>query len=266
MRREDARIDARWASKRPLVDSRKPNLEFKKLRRDEGGTPSKQRWHSLSPKERDILRRYAGCFKCRRLFAGHMQHECEDLPIHNDLITEEMGKTAKLARDKKMGQTKYKSAANTSFSKVATLDGEGTGYVTDEDDEKEDTKEVAAVTLPAGSFALEREQGDTEEDSDEDDSVSADCPLSVPHLFWKATTLGKDGLPVVVNTLLDCGAHVVLIRPSTAKRLGLKPKKLKKPVPIDVAIDGDNKQKASRVIFDLFVSLSLSSADFFWTL
>jgi hypothetical protein len=98
MRREDARIDARWASKRPLlVDSRKPNVDAKKPRRDEG-SPQKQRWHSLSLEERDVLRRYAGCFKCRRLYAGHLQHECDDLPIHNEIITEDMGKEAKAAQ------------------------------------------------------------------------------------------------------------------------------------------------------------------------
>jgi hypothetical protein len=137
----------------------------------------------------------------------------------------------------------------------AELDKENSA---DENDVDE-ADDVAAVTLP--SFVLGGKEGD--EDSD-DYSVSVDCPISVPHMFWKATALGDEGFPVSVNALLDCGAHVVLIRPSTAKRLGLTPRKLRKPVPIDVAID-DKKGKVPSVMLDSFVSLSLSSADFFWT-
>ena len=95
------------------------------------------------------------------------------------------------------------------------------------EDEKDEVENVAAIILSAESFVLKDDKGDVEEDSDDDYSISAKCPLSVPHLFWKAMALDKDGLPFVVNTLLDCGAHVVLIRPSMAKRLGLTPKKLK---------------------------------------
>ena len=124
----------------------------------------------------DVLHHYAGCFKCWCFYAGHLQNECSDLPIHNNVITEDMGKVAWLAQDKKLGN-KPRSDGNTLYTKVKTT---ATVIEVESEDETvadDESENVAAITLP--SFVLGKER----DDEDSDNLVSPDCPLTVP-LLW----------------------------------------------------------------------------------
>jgi len=85
---------------------------------------------------------------------------------------------------------------------------------------------------------------DYSSDSEEDDL--AICDVSVPikskHLVWHCQVhrLTND-FPVKTCTLIDNGAHLVLIRPELIAELNLKKHHLHMPEPVDVALkNGQN--------------------------
>ena len=76
-----------------------------------------------------------------------------------------------------------------------------------------------------------------------DNSLSVSPPLKCDHLRWKCTLTGPTGI-INVTALIDSGAHMVLIRPSIVKRLGLSPLALQTPERVNVAI-GPNGSSTS---------------------
>jgi hypothetical protein len=75
------------------------------------------------------------------------------------------------------------------------------------------------------------------------DKVTA--PLSVPHLFWRATAAAAsltDCEPIKFDCLIDNGSHLVLIRNALAEDLSLRRHKLPEPIETEVAMrEGEKK-------------------------
>lgn len=72
--------------------------------------------------------------------------------------------------------------------------------------------------------------------SESEDDVSA--PMTVQHLLWRCSILGPAvDTPTIVKSMLDCGAHIVLIDAALVKHLGLCRFHLHKPLPILVALN-----------------------------
>ena len=120
---------------------------------------------------------------------------------------------------------------------------------------------TVAATLPSAtqSFALGN-GSDTSDESLSDVSIPL-CPVSVPHLIWRANFFGTDEFPVPVDCLLDSGAHLVLIRPEVIMDLGLPVQKLKKPFPVSLALNG----KETATTLDNCVTLSISALNNAWS-
>lgn len=85
---------------------------------------------------------------------------------------------------------------------------------------------TAAMALQARNSASDTES--------EELNVS---PTSVPHYIWHANVHGNAKLPIPFDTLLDNGAHLVLIRPEAVIDLGLPVHKLKEPQRATLAIN-----------------------------
>jgi Aspartyl protease len=86
-------------------------------------------------------------------------------------------------------------------------------------------------------------------------------PISVSHYIWRANVHGNTEFPIPIDTLLDNGAHLVLIRPETVIDLGLPVRKLKEPQRATLAI---NSVPQTFLLHD-YVTLSLSSLNNAWT-
>jgi hypothetical protein len=72
--------------------------------------------------------------------------------------------------------------------------------------------------------------------SESEEDVSA--PLTVKHLHWTCSLLGPSvDEPFTVDSMLGCGAHVMLISESLVHLLGLRRFHLHKPLPISVALN-----------------------------
>jgi hypothetical protein len=71
------------------------------------------------------------------------------------------------------------------------------------------------------------------------------APLSVPHLFWRASAARaslSDDEPIMFDCLIDNGSHLVLIRNSLAETLSLRRHKLPLPIETEVAMrEGEKK-------------------------
>jgi len=92
-------------------------------------------------------------------------------------------------------------------------------------------------------------------ESEED--VSA--PLTVKHLHWTCSLVGPsvDEL-FTVDSMLDCGAHVVLISETLVHHLGLCRFRLHKPLPISVALN--NTMSSDSHLYE-YVKIMLFSPD-----
>ena len=120
---------------------------------------------------------------------------------------------------------------------------------------------TVSVTLPSAPASLALGNGSDTEDKNNSDVSIPTCPISVPHLVWKANVIGNDDFPLPVDCLLDSGAHLVLIRPEVVADLRLPVKKLRNPVSVSLALNGVNTTTS----VDNCVTLSISMVNNAWT-
>ena len=110
----------------------------------------------------------------------------------------------------------------------------------------------------SASFVLGDGDGDSSESGNE---VSCLGPVSLLHLMWQATVWSSMDVQVPVDTLLNNGAHLALIRPDFVHDLNLPIRKLSKPLCIMLAL-----QNTPTVIeLSDYVVLSLSFLNNTWT-
>lgn len=92
---------------------------------------------------------------------------------------------------------------------------------------EEEASFVAAAVMPSAVLSS---------GSESEDEVST--PLTMPHLHWDCMLIGPGAdEPLTINSMLDCGVHVVLIDSRLAETLGLQHFCLHKPLPISIALN-----------------------------
>jgi hypothetical protein len=97
--------------------------------------------------------------------------------------------------------------------------------------------------------------------SESDTSVRQ--PFKSKHYVWKCKIDGPaDEFPLTLSTLIDNGAHMVLIRLDTVQRLGLPTFLLPKPEIIDVPVSSSSSTKKT---LSHFVKFKATSLDGLWT-
>jgi len=120
---------------------------------------------------------------------------------------------------------------------------------------------TVAATLPSATQTFALGNGSDMEEENLSDVSMTPSPLSVPHLCWKANVVGHNDFPVPVDCLLDCGAHLVLIRPETVVDLCLPVQKLKDPLTVSLALNGKD---TITTLYDC-VTFSVSSLNNAWS-
>ena len=125
-----------------------------------------------------------------------------------------------------------------------------------EGDDNEENSDTVAMTEPA---AIDFSDSNSDE-------YGVSPPLTVPNLYWHVNAIGHDSCFVKIKTMIDNGAHIVLIRPEIVDALGLERKRLHEPQLINVALNDKRKEKNFHpAMLSEFVSLTLLTLDNSWT-
>lgn len=210
---------------------------------------------ALTFEERSLLRENAGCFKCRRFFQEHRTPNCPNgFPSGNSYktLTVEDLLRAKKTTDRKNPLTNSyrqpKPVAALQEAKQETSPAAATEY-SEEGVYATFGPTAASSVLGNGSF------------SEGDITVSLP-PLKSKHFIWKCNIDGGPTVdfPLAAHTLIDNGAHIVLIRPQLVEKLGLAVFPLDEPEEVDVAIDSSCKTKEKQILSS-YVILRVSSLD-----
>ena len=82
-------------------------------------------------------------------------------------------------------------------------------------------------------------------------------PLTVPHLFWRASYSPADDFPLTFDCLLDLSSHLVIIRESLVDQLKLCRKRLREPIFTKTTMHDGRK---NIIAFEEFVNLRLYDA------
>jgi len=185
-----------------------------------------------------------GCFKCRRFDQSHSVHNCPhgfpDARGYRKVTTtcDCAGNAPKKLVNKATNAGKGKAVAAVTNNEVAE----------ESDDEDFVSAVMPSAVLGNGSFS----EGD----------VSP--PLRSKHFITKfkvpATHLD---FPLTYASLVDNGAHFVLIRPEVADELHLKRYPLKTPETVSVAIEDGKKKKEMTLYY--YVKFAVTSLDGAWT-
>jgi len=204
--------------------------------------PTCKKCSKLTDDERRLLERFNGCFKCRRYNQSHGAANCpHGFPDGNTYQT--------LTPTRDAAGNAPKSAAS-SGSKAK---GKSVAYVAPAEQSSSDEEDVIAAVMPTavlgnGSFS--------------EDDVSP--PLRAKHFVVKFKIYGpRLDFALTFSTLVDNGAHIVLIRPDVVDELGLTRHLLEEPELVDVAID-DGQKKTKKALTE-YVKLSVTSVDNAWT-
>jgi hypothetical protein len=222
-----------------------------------------QRPPKLTPLEIEIIKSCSGCFKCRKIYQSkdHINAEaskktCEFPPGENyRALTWEYANKVKAIREARKASAPTKAIASTS-SAPPTASTTSSSLV--EVNTSNDSDFIASIFGPLASSSV---IGNGSFSSDGDSSVCQ--PFKSKHYVWKCKIDGTlDKFPLTVSTLIDNGAHMVLIRPETVKQLGLASFPLPQPETIDVAISSSGSTKKT---LSHFVKFKATSLDGLWT-
>ncbi|KAJ3858825.1 hypothetical protein EV359DRAFT_51738, partial [Lentinula novae-zelandiae] len=192
----------------------------------------------LTATERRLLGENDGCFKCRSFFVKcRTSSEEHEFAIPNGTGYKELTIADVEAARKLRGpnQDGHKKARITTT--IATI---GT----------EDDDDVVASITPSAVLGS---------GTDSEEEVSA--PFRVPHLRWKCHVSGpKAQFPVIVNSLIDNGAHLALIHPELADRLGYPRLRLSQPEKVSAAFQNGGGASTVPALTE-YINLKVSSTD-----
>jgi len=179
--------------------------------------------------------------KYRCLYIGHRSQACTlGFPSAKGYKTLTVADT--LAEKKSKATSKTTKAVSATITAVESSDEEVS---------------AAAAVLP-------QSPGGYSSDSEEDADLShcdVSAPLHVDHLFWNCQIHGLiNDFPVKTKAPIDNSAHLVLIHPNLAAKLGLKKYHLHKPELVDVALKIPNPKLDvnSQITFRLHMDFSKS--------
>lgn len=194
---------------------------------------SSNRIPPLTEIEKELLRKYRGCFRCRQFNVRHLAKDCQtgapDPATYRTLTEDQVPGAAK--------------AAHAAAQRVAQA---AQAAVVEQQDMN--TQTIAHI-----SSVLENNDGS----SSDSEYVP---PFSAPHLTWNCTMTGRRGADdLTVRTLIDHGSTLVLIDETLAKSLNLKRHKLREKISVKMAMD--------KGIYSLeeWVKITPSSVDHSWT-
>ena len=187
----------------------------------------------LTPEERKLLQEHEGCFKCRKFYAGHRSSECT-------VILSGVGYKTLTAADAARALRAHLKATGTTSNVNMTSDANL-------------QNDLVAAIFPDNIGLLD--DGDFGDTSDQS-IMSVSVPLKCEHLLWNCILNGPKG-SITVTALIDSGAHMVLMRPTLAARLGLTPLPLPTPENVNVALSQTNAPTA----FTHYVELEPCTAD-----
>ena len=257
-------------SNRKNKSSNKENAfhPYKKDGRQGSSNPQSSSTSSRPPKltkeEIDILNEFSGCFKCRKIFQSkdHINAEPSkktcDFPAAENYrpLTREYANKVKNIRASRKSSSKTVAAttsSNTSFSSLPS----SSGII--ELDSADESNFVASTMY--GPLAPSAVIGNGSFSSESDTSVRQ--PFKSKHYVWKCKIDSPaDEFPLTVSSLIDNGAHMVLIRPETVHHLALPTFLLPKPEIIDVAVSSSSSTKKT---LTHFVKFKATSLDGLWT-
>ena len=241
--------DGRSGSSNPQTSSSTSSLRPPKLTKD----------------EINILKEFSGCFKCRKLFQSkdHITAEPSkktcDFPSAENYrpLTYEYANKVKNIRASKKGSSK--SVAATANSNTSSSSTSSAMIIETDSDSSEDSNFVASTMH--GPLASSAVIGNGSFSSESDNSVRQ--PFKSKHYVWKCNIDSPaDDFPLTVSTLIDNGAHMVLIRPETVHKLALPTFLLPTPETIDVAVSSSSSTKKT---LTHFVKFKATSLDGLWT-
>ncbi|KAJ8455559.1 hypothetical protein ONZ51_g12409 [Trametes cubensis] len=168
----------------------------------------------LSDADRKLLRDNNGCFKCRRINAGHRSAECSiGFP----------------------SMSTYVSPADQLKGKQPKRDVKKVAAVTVENNEDDATKPAVAAIRPTSPLA--KSTGILSEGDSSDDDVRPSV-LSSPHLTWLVHVEAPSTVEPI-RVLIDTGSPLVLIRDDVVHRLNLRRRCLPTPIPLGNAFNQD---------------------------
>ena len=232
----------------------------------QNSTSSSSRPPKLTPIEIEIIKSCSGCFKCRKIFQtkDHINTEvakktCE-FPSGDGYrpLTWEYANKVKALRDARKASSSSKPIASTSSAPPSASSSTPSTSSISEVNSSDDSNFIASMFGPLASSAI---IGNSSFSSEGDSSVCQ--PFKSKHYVWKCMINGPaDEFPVKVSTLIDNGAHMVLIRPETVKQLGLPTFPLPHPETVDVAI---SSSVSTKKILSHFVKFKATSLDGIWT-
>ncbi|TFY58849.1 hypothetical protein EVJ58_g6151 [Rhodofomes roseus] len=195
----------------------------------------------LTDEEKELLKKFGGCFKCRRFFVKCRTGSCKTGPPDGSTyhaLTMADVDAARSRRDKE----------NKSSTVAAVED-----IVTDMDSS---SSVVAAVADLAASVAGASVDDGSGSDTDNFQYVA---PLSVPHLSFTAIIHSPSEVASPLPLLIDSGSPTVLIRDDLVSQLKLRRRKLPHPYPMGNAW-GEGRKSCND-----YVHLKVSSPDFAWS-
>lgn len=218
----------------------------------------------LTPVEIEIIKSCWGCFKCRKIFLSkeHITTDPNmktcDFPSGENYrpLTWDYANKIKTLREQKKASSSKAIASTTSASSSSSVTPSTSSII--DVNSSDESNFVASMFGPLATSAI---IGNGSFSSEGDSAVRQ--PFKSKHYVWKCTIDGPaDEFPVTFSTLIDNGAHMVLIRPETVKKLGLPSYPLPQPEVVDVAISSST---TTQKILSHFVKFKASSLDGLWT-
>ena len=220
----------------------------------------------LTKVEIDVLNEFSGCFKCRKIFQSkeHIAAEASkktcDFPAAENYrpLTFEYANKVKQIRASRKGSSN--TVAATTSPNISSASTSSSSMVIDLDSSDDSTGNYVASTM-YGPLAPNAVIGNGSFSSEGDSSVRQ--PFKSKHYVWKCKINSSvDEFPVTLSTLIDNGAHMVLIRPDTVQNLALPTFLLPEPEVIDVAVSSSSSTQKT---LTHFVKFKATSLDGLWT-
>jgi len=206
----------------------------------------------LTNEERDIIRKFKGCFKCWKLLLpdDHTTNTCLD-----DFPSPDNYRPLTLDYANRMKQLHVTKQSKTAAAVVLTALPSSSSYL--EVDSLGDSDFVASIFGPlAGSSVIGNgslSEGD----------ISVSPPFKSKHFVWKCTIDGPAAeFPLKFSSLIDNSCHLVLIHPDTVSRLGLPVLSLPEPEVVNIVISSSSSQPMS---LSEYVEFKVTSLDGQWT-
>ncbi|PPR02502.1 hypothetical protein CVT24_001968 [Panaeolus cyanescens] len=196
---------------------------------------------SLTQEERTILEEHNGCMHCRRVYVSCSSNNCGTLPPDRDQYIP-LTDPRSLERIRQKGK---------STNSVAATGGD-LSCIEEIDDDSIDNKAQVNAVLP---YKINFIRGNGTDSESSDSAPSEVSPFTHPHVLWHAIALSNDNKRLPVKCLIDTGAHLNLISPESAADLDLRVQKLRKPVPVSLALHNDPTTPPPVTFLSTFVTI-----------